>query len=76
MRLGALPDTDVNIPQPPVKSKQPEPAPVWVLRLSQNGAIACAKLPLGRQLFEPPTTLDINCKLPLEETLALLKILS
>ena len=72
--LGAIPDTEVKIPQPLVNAEHP--GCELVMRSSHNGTIALAKFPLGRQELAPPIIDDPNCKLPLEERLALLKVLS
>src|ERR1700756_4866582 len=64
MRLGAVPDTEVNIPCPLSSSKS--------YRSSQYGKIAKLNSAFGRQVLLASLALLRNWKVPLESTLAVL----
>src|SRR3954454_11816798 len=60
MRLGAVPDTEVKIPQPPVH------VVTSVRRSSQCGKIAGPSTAEGKQVFENVEVLEVNKRRPLE----------
>jgi len=69
IRLGAVPDTEVKIPQaPPGKAAHPLCASVrWS---SQYGKIRYVRVVSGRQVFVKIETGLTNWKVPLESTFA------
>src|SRR6478672_3611985 len=69
MRAGAVPDSEVNTPQPSHVSKTQPP----VHRSSQCAKIALFNAAAGKQLLPPLLELPVNCKLPLELAITLLK---
>src|SRR5438477_8893860 len=66
MRLGAVPDTEVNIPCPL------SAAPSY--RSDQYGAIRSVMFSVGRQSLMAASLVLVNCRLPLDETLAEVKV--
>src|SRR3954447_11857015 len=60
MRLGAVPETEVKIPQPPVH------VVTSVRRSSQCGKMAGPSAGEGRQVFEKVDVLEVKSSLPLE----------
>src|SRR2546421_5855678 len=64
MRLGAVPDTEVKIPQPPVQSVPS------VRRSSQCGEMAGPCAAYGRQTLVNVESVAVNSRLPLESTFA------
>src|ERR1043166_492617 len=68
MRLGAVPDTDVNTPCPFSASIS--------YRSSQYGAIRSVRTKLGRQSFMNAASAPANCRLPFDEILTEKKVWS
>src|ERR1700719_296085 len=64
MRLGAVPDTMVYIPCAVSRSH----------RSDQYGAIRSVMLTVGRHSLTNVSLLLVNCRLPLDETLAEVKV--
>src|SRR3954447_15351474 len=58
MRLGALPEIEVNIPCPAAWS--------MVYRSSQNGKIVLLNVASGKHALEYAPLVEVNCRVPLE----------
>src|SRR5205823_1262822 len=69
MRLGVVPDSEVNTPQVPHASKTQLP----VHRSPQCAKMALFSGAAGKQLLAWLLVLPVNCKLPLELAITLLK---
>ena len=75
IRLGAVPDTEVKTPQP-TPPYVVQPVPTWSVRRSSHcGMIGMLNVAEGSgQAFVNRVLLLTNCRLPLEEMLAVVKL--